>query len=366
MEFYGYMFKIAPLIFKLKEINRDTFSLLSLFIFNGPLSIYQINKIYERMDKKIAYKNTHKKVQKLISLKLVERETDESKLQDKNPDRGAKYYKLSEEGIFVLFYDSAIHLDTNSFNNILSTVSKNIDNFEVQYKKEIFKQYKNCDLFRFFISPWISIDTIENLGEDITIKIMMFLKNCCNVVIEKIGPLNEGIFHSYDLSEIIEFRHPRESQTLDMGVINEGTVKVEDNQLFLFIRKVFSLESETVKVKIMDRNHKVVIKLDNTELFQLNYKEEPKELDIVSTNYNTDKVSLPAISINEIKTPDILFDYQVDKVDLNSLYFSAVSSIIIEKIDEDDLRLLKRDMRFKKKLLEVYNRLHNNYNMLNK
>jgi hypothetical protein len=242
MEKYGYMLKMASIISRLSEIDKGTFNLLSIFTFNVHLSIYQINKMSSRFGKKIAYKNTHKKVQKLVKLKLIERENDNSKLKDKDSERGAKYYKLSEEGIFVLFYAPGISLNANNYSDILNSGHKNIEDFEVQYKIEIYKNHKNCNFFRFFISPWISINTIEHLGEDLTVKIQMFLKNCCSIVKDKMMSLSEGAFYPYELSKYVEFGYPRESKYLDLSSINEGIIRVEDSHLFLFIRKIFSLE----------------------------------------------------------------------------------------------------------------------------
>ncbi len=366
MEKFGYMLRMASIISRLSEIDRGTFNLLSIFTFHSHLSIYQINKMSERFGKKIAYKNTHKKVQKLIKLKLIERETDSSKLSDRDSERGAKYYKLSEEGIFVLFYAPDVFTNTNNNWDILNAEQKNIEDYEVQYKIEIYKNHKDCNFFRFFISPWISLNTIENLGEGLTIKIQMFLKNCCSIVKDKIISLSAGFFHSYGLSKNVGSRHERESQYIDLSSINEGGTMVDDSNLFLFIRKIFSLDLDIVKVKKIDKNHIIVTKSDDAELFQLNYKEDQNELDIISINDNMNRVSLPANLTNGIRIPSILFDYLVDRIDLSSLYFNAVSSIIIEKIDENDLRLLKEDLAFKNKLVEVYNRLHYNYNILNK
>lgn len=365
MEKFRYLLKLASLISRLSEIDGETINLLSIFTFHNHLSIYQINKMYARFGRKIAYKNTHKKVQKLVKLKLIERETDNSKLKDKGLERGAKYYKLSEEGIFVLFYDPDIPPNTNNYYKILNSGRKNMENFEVQFKIEIYKNYKNCDFFRFFISPWISIDTIENLGEDLTIKIQMFLKNCCSIVKDKIISVNAEIFHSNDMSKTIEFLYPRQSKYINLDAIHDGIFKVDDNPLFLFIRKIFPINVDLVKVKKIDNDSIIITKTDDAKLFQLNYKEEQGELDIVSIN-DTDSVSLPANSISQIEIPDILFDHFVNEIDLDSLYFNAVSSIIIEKIDENDLRLLKDDLIFRKKLVVVYNRLHCNYNIINR
>src|SRR6185437_11419098 len=108
MELIGYMYRMNLAVDKIYEIDRNTINLLSLFVFNSHLSIYQIFKIIESKElKPIAYKNIHKKVKKLIELNLIERIGD-SNISEKELEKGAKYYKLSEEGIFTLFYDSNV------------------------------------------------------------------------------------------------------------------------------------------------------------------------------------------------------------------------------------------------------------------
>src|SRR6476469_5056752 len=105
-----YLWKIKHLIQSIDDINEEMIDVLSLFIFHNHLSIYQIHKVIAKHGKKIAYKNSRQKVQKLIDLKLIEKEIDISKFQIKELEKGAIYYRLSEEGIFVLFYYSNVVL----------------------------------------------------------------------------------------------------------------------------------------------------------------------------------------------------------------------------------------------------------------
>src|SRR5689334_17325 len=115
MLFYGYMSRIARFLPLLKIISEENIELLCLFVVKPHLSIYQVYKTFEQQGRKIAYKNVHKKVQRLIDLKLIERITDASNFNERELDRGAKYYKLSEEGIFAIFDNplSTVKIDTN-------------------------------------------------------------------------------------------------------------------------------------------------------------------------------------------------------------------------------------------------------------
>ena len=157
----GYIEKIKPLIHYLDGIDNEMLDVLALFVFQNHLSSYQIHKIIARYGKKIAYKNSRQKVQKLIDLKLIEKETDLSKFKEKELDKGAKYYKLSEEGIFVLFYNSRVFLEPSvyyvqrAFEN--GKTVDDVSHIYVEYKKEIFKNHQDSSFFELFLLPWISI-----------------------------------------------------------------------------------------------------------------------------------------------------------------------------------------------------------------
>ena len=79
----------------------------------------------------MAYKNVHKRMQKLRSVNLIEEVKKESK-------HGAKYYKLSTAGIYRLL--------TNSESMTYS-------------KDQLFKNYGNNIIFRTFLYPYFEPET---------------------------------------------------------------------------------------------------------------------------------------------------------------------------------------------------------------
>ena len=93
MLFYGYISKIARVLPLLKDLEEENIELLCRFVVKPHLSIYQIYKEFEKEGRKIAYKNVHKKVQRLIDIKLIERVIDTSNFEESELKRGAKYYK---------------------------------------------------------------------------------------------------------------------------------------------------------------------------------------------------------------------------------------------------------------------------------
>src|SRR6185437_11328281 len=177
MDIIGYILRIAPVIENIEKIDNNSINLLSLFIFNSHLSIYQV---YIKMTSilKISYKVVHQKVQKLIDLGLVERITDESIISKKELEKGAKYYCLSEEGIFALFYNLDVLFNPPYYYYDQSDIAKETQkllNILPDYKKEIFKNHKDCQFFNIFLYPWINMDTVLNLDEKTLDKIVLSL-----------------------------------------------------------------------------------------------------------------------------------------------------------------------------------------------
>lgn len=368
MLIYGYMMRMAPIVPKLSEISEDMLNLLSLFVFNHHLSIYQIHKIMKEARIKIAYKNAHKKVQRLADLNLIERVADNSKFNARELERGAKYYKLSEEGIFVLFHDSKILFNPNNY--YLAKVIRHRGSFDEteisrdikEYRKEIFKKHKDCNFFELFLTPWISISTIENLDERTIDKVGDFLTDCCSIVKSRILFLDNGIYHNYPgFSGIQSSDNPKwQYNYADLNSLNDGIVAVDSNPLLSLVNKIFTLGAEEIKVQRPHQNRITISKKDDTKLAQLIYKEEEGEekgMDIISANDPADRVLLPAKSTREVLLPNPLFDYVINQIDLTSLYFKAVFSVMIENIKDNDLHLLKDDARFKKTALDLNDRV---------
>lgn len=75
-------------------ISEETLEILTFFIVNSELTAYQIYKILEKNDEKISYKNTHKKINNLLKLRLIE------KTREEFHQHGAIFFKLSSLGLF--------------------------------------------------------------------------------------------------------------------------------------------------------------------------------------------------------------------------------------------------------------------------
>ncbi len=375
MELNRYIHRMMLAVDNISEIDKNTIDLLSLFVFNSHLSIYQIFKIIElKKLKAIAYKNIHKKVKKLIRLNLIERVTDSSNISERELEKGAKYYKISEEGIFALFYDSNVlakpsyYYYDQTFNRKKDSTQKLLNIF-LDYKKEIFKNHKDCNFFELFLHPWIGIDTVLNLDEKTIDIIRLFLTDCCNVVKDHVLSFPKGTFQlSIESIDEWSFNNAQELESkdeFDLSALNEGDNLVMEIPSLSFLNQLFSFSFESDKVKVKktadnDGNHIIIISSVSyyPKNIQFIYNKLEKKLDIISIDEdNLSKISLYA-EVNPIKNIKLAMykalSYSLKKFDFFSLYHKAVFSIAMKNIKNKDLIL--KDVKFKEMFLNINNK----------
>jgi hypothetical protein len=137
--------------FKVKEGGLETdigiqnTDLLCTFACNDFLSAYEICSMYNRHNLKITYKNIHKRVKRLESLGLIEL------VEMEGVQHGAKYYQVSEEGLFRLFFQHAL-LDLTFLVNLPTIV-------------EI---HGNNSIFETFLYPFLGKETIMATKVEVT------------------------------------------------------------------------------------------------------------------------------------------------------------------------------------------------------
>jgi hypothetical protein len=364
------LYIIEPMILNINEINTEMRDILSLFVFHQRLSTYQIHKIIEKHARKMVYMNTHKKVQKLIDLKLIEKVTDTSQFAERELEKGAKFYRLSEGGIFALFYypnmifKPSEHYVQRAFENG-KTVEDMSDIF-VEYKKEIFKNYQNFFFFELLLFPWISKETIERANEKLIDYIIKSLNECCtivkNYVIKTSPPLyipNDIDTVSYLLNEI----------TGKQPIRSIESVNADEKNLLSVIENYISKSHMIVRIKRGNGKNNILM----TSSFYpgrmiLAYKDKENGSNIISFYRNTEGNSLFNYSLKHkqiIHHP--MFDIFEERIDLESLYLKAVFSIVIGlSKDDDDLKLLKEDVKFMDTLSKLKERFHEGLELLAK
>jgi hypothetical protein len=362
-----YVWKIEQLIRSIDNISEEMLDVLSLFIFHNHLSIYQIHKVIAKYGrKKIAYKNSRQKVQKLIDLKLIEKEIDVSKFQIKELEKGAIFYKLSKEGIFALFNKSSIFLKPSIYyvQQALENGKTIEDMYYVfaEYKKEIFKNHQNSSFFELFVFPWISLKTIENANERLIDNIILTLNEFCIIY-------KEHILISDDIdilknSEEIEYL----SSELIRGHNIQGSesVNMDDKDLLSYIQNTFTEPINRVIIKRGDNKSKFLLFeptlhdfLEKRKLL-LAYKDKEDRSNVISFYENTEG-SLFNYELEHIQILHPMFN----KMDLKSLYFKAIFSIVMGLFKKDyNVKLLKEDTVFMNTLSELKEKFNEGIGLL--
>src|SRR5918996_4762961 len=111
--------------------------ILEIFAHNESLSTYQVFSKLKTSTMKMAYKNVHKIIQRLLALNLLTK-TKKPKSFHNDNNHNAIYYKLSELGIFRLFLTRHFGI----FADQLSTKEEKKPTLKMD--KEFIRYYSNC------------------------------------------------------------------------------------------------------------------------------------------------------------------------------------------------------------------------------
>jgi hypothetical protein len=211
----GYISAIHTSYLKNSEVDSVSLEILEHFAREKCLSAYQIHSKTKSTDLKMAYKNMNKRVNVLLSSDLIE----ETKIDDKDNKHNAKYYKLTEYGIYQLFLRKLESLLTNQSDiRVWKNITSNTLNF--------FRNYSDSMLFEIFLYPYFGKDILFAIGDYLLWNLYQYLSICCNGI-EK---------------------YLKYSKHKDIPVV--GTVfswnkvpGVDDEKLLLHLKEIFNLES---------------------------------------------------------------------------------------------------------------------------
>ena len=101
----GYISLLGNLYKKDPKFDYATLNILEHFAWERCLSAYQICSKLKSTQFKMAYKNVNKRVNALVTSGLIQ----ETEIIDGNNKHNAKYYKLTEYGIYQLFLKGLTH-----------------------------------------------------------------------------------------------------------------------------------------------------------------------------------------------------------------------------------------------------------------
>jgi hypothetical protein len=298
--------------------------MLSHFISADHLSVYQLFKAEKLRDQKLHYKSIHKAFQRIVDLNLVERIEvgDDVQLSEKELARSAKYYKLSEEGLFTLYIKNRTYFPRLS---MIKTSGGKRKVKIVDLTKNFLLRYERYDFYRICLYPWIDYSTIASCSPQFAKTINELLSDIC-IYMEK------SLRHFFNRHYFSRFSE--EWDILEEGIDAGG----KDDKIPFMV------------------------------LFEKTYNFEKKEKEKESKGYGK-KMSLPrsALTLKQRAITDQIPEAMLEEsklFNLKPLYYRVIFSLVIGKIKEEDKKLLEKDAKFKRILDEVNTQFKNNYNTL--
>ena len=206
---------------KTPDVDSVFWNILEQFAWQKPLSAYQLWTKLKSTDTEMAYKNVNKRVHGLLSLNLIQETVTPGKNVNKH---NAKYYELTELGIYQLFLNklNALHireLDTIKFHKLPSSNTL-----------IFFHNYYNNLLFESFLYPFFEKETLFAIGDYLLRDLFNFLANCCHRIQQELK------YYGYDIPIYNTIFYWNRIQT------NNGN-QAYNKELLLNLKEPFNLEN---------------------------------------------------------------------------------------------------------------------------
>ncbi len=294
-------------IIELHEIDDSVMQILSHFILKKHLSAYQIFKKEKSLNNKLDYSITNKKVKRILDLDLIEKIKDYTQLSEVELKRNAIYYKLTEHGLFALY----LKHKTYSPRPTVVTVKGKERLIPITLSKNSLLRYREYDFYKFCLYPWMDHNTIASCSQQFAKKIHDSLSDISQYV------------EKYLLSAYYE------------NLLSAQSKKSDDSPGGIDPDSVDHIESLSKKFEYSK---------DSGEIIPLSY-----------LNFNEKKIF-----------DQMLYDTykRVVSINLKSLYYRAIFSLVSENIKDGDKKIVQQDLKFKKILTQLNNHFQSNYNSL--
>ena len=265
----GYISLLGNLYKKDPKFDSATLNILGHFAWERCLSAYQICSKLKSTQFKMAYKNVNKRVNALVMSGLIQ----ETEIIDGNNKHNAKYYKLTEYGIYQLFLKGLDSLYVNQ-----SDVRKGKE-LPSSNALTFFRNYSDSMLFEIFLYPYFKKDSILAIGDDLLVDLYRYLASCCDGI-EKYLKYGQGI---------------------DIPVVDKifswNKIPGEDDEkLMQHLKQIFNLESikpYDIKKKDIDGEYpKRIVKTSSAPPIIITLDKVKKKVVVMSSAGNSEYTEL--------------------------------------------------------------------------
>ena len=281
------------------EITKETCEILTFYIYNRELTAYQIYKMLEKHEKKVSYKNTHKKVNSLLKLRLIE------KTREEFHQHGAIFFKISPLGLF--YY---LSLGKKSY-----------------LRLGALERFKDDMFFIFFVWPYFNSNTIFKLkAEAYNSNILEYFKKICDEIKVNFKILDKAMEHDkyVDAHVIFWSEFSRASIDEDCSDTIHGYL--------LYLKEYFGLDliNNDKNVNIETSNDKIILFFENNRL-ELVKDDTLHQVKLLHNNEILETYSCKKLTSKNYQ--DYQLFLRID-ISLESYLDNMISNIIPEKIRE--------------------------------
>jgi hypothetical protein len=342
-----YISLIYELHKKTPTIDTVFLNILKQFAWQKPLSAYQLWRNLRSTDSGMAYKNINKRVRGLLSLNLIQ----EIKTSGNNINKhNAKYYELTEFGIYQLFLNKPNALHIRELDTIKSANPPSSNTLI------FFHNYHNSLLFESFLYPYFGKNTFFAMGDYLLWDLYTYLANCCHKIKQELEYYDYNI-PIYDTA------------------FYWNKVQKHDKNLLLHLKEQFNLESiDSCEIqKINDNNDTIFVKTSAAPII-IKYDKYREKVIAISRvegkhreiEYNTTKLGPDILVGMHLPNEKLLQDIIIDtKRQIQQIIYEFVYDLSLAELDRDKAReffyyckVLSQDKRFMEVVEDIYKNRH--------
>jgi hypothetical protein len=314
IKYQQYVSEISNFSNRNYNLGPGASKILLQFANHPYISTYQIFSLLKKRGDayKLAYKNVHKRIQKLLSLNLIEK-VDLQSIRDplKESIHNPTYYRLSTGGLFHLIYK-----ETSSLQFLSGT-------------KKMFQNYSQNIIFKTLLYPYFKKQTLLKMNTLMVFtEILSYLNKCCamtNKIIESSSYKNGGVI----VMPLLNWENPGEYDEATMGYLT-----YEYNLGFKEKPKIKKI-GETIEILSKDKSAFIWLDKKNGTAILTTADKKTYELGVETSN-DSYKVGIITGTYREASFKQLIHGINYSLLDL--------ATSIIMRVTEKDYEAVAADV----------------------
>jgi hypothetical protein len=299
--------------------------ILLYFVMRPYLSTYQIFSSLRGKSDEMAYKNVHKIVKRLHSLKLIEIVEKKSIDKERESIHNPKYYRLTTGGIFSL----------------ISYIQESLLSPDMEKAKKLFHNYCENIIFRTILYPYFEKESLSQMdSRNIFLEIFYYLNKCCHSTNSFVQSMKKNKWFAF--MPFFNWDNPEKYNSLAMQYLN--------SQFNLNLTEKLRIEKIDVNetIKISDKAKSVFITLNEKKDTAILTTEEGKKYNLGVQLDNKNNLSIRVTTYLEVVLRQLALHINYD---LLTLVFSinlrmTEKDLLGVEIKTNSFNILSKDRKF--------------------